>query len=232
MDIRKEPPLERLLRSFQDHATFMEKHFSEFLIKFDSDDSGIPDSKFFEQFDFKVKPFVWDKHSGRSSLHEAQNVLLNYVSDTCKLLQVIADDFIFTENNFVSKMLKYQDDYVIIGQKGITHDLPPAGSGGYAPCFTKKFIDATGGFGSHCNSDGFAFGVADHLKRNYGYDPIVDFPLYYRRLDPNSTQDPNCKYIEHCHHNSHKVYSIAARNIITNLEFDKKYDTIKRSDLE
>lgn len=50
---------------------------------------------------------------------------------------------------------------------------------------------------------------------------MIHFPLYYKRLDPDSTQDPNCKFIEHCHHNSHRVYSNAAKNIIANLEFEK-----------
>ena len=224
MDIRDDPPLERLLVSFQQHTSPIERHFSEFLIKFDSEDKGIPDNDFFNQFDFTIKPFVWDRHSGRSSLHEAQNTLLNYVGDHCKFLQVIADDFIFTEDGFISQMYQYADRYGIIGQNGITHDLPPNGSGGYAPCFTKKFIDATGGFGSHCNSDGFAFGVTDYLKKNYGYDPMIHFPLYYKRLDPDSTQDPDCDFIRHCHHNSHRVYSNAAKNIIANLEFEKKYN--------
>jgi hypothetical protein len=221
MDIREgEAPLGNLLDSFEALTSEEEKSKSEFLIKFDTDDKRIPSDDFFERYSFPIKKFVWDRHGGRSSLHEVQNVLYNHVREDCQFVQVIADDFLFTRPNFVEEILQYSGEYIIIGENGITHHIPPAGSGGYAPCFSTKIIDATSGFGSHCNSDGFAFGLADELEKLYGYEVIVDFPLYYARLDPESTQDPNCRFINLCHANGPRVFTRLAKNIMANIEIE------------
>jgi hypothetical protein len=221
MDIRRnKPPLVELLDSFEALTTEEEKQKSEFLIKFDEDDPKIPDDAFFDRYSFPIKRFIWGRHGGRSSLHEVQNVLYNLTSPNCEFVQVIADDFVFTRPNFVSEILEYSGKYVIIGEEGITHHVPPSGSGGYAPCFSTKIIDATSGFGCHCNSDGFAFGLADELTSRYTYNPIVDFELYYARLDPASTQDDNCKFLKCCHAGSSRVFPILARNIVANMEME------------
>jgi hypothetical protein len=229
MDLREgEAPLERLLDSFEALTSEEEKSKSEFLIKFDTDDKRIPPDAFFDKYNFTIKKFVWDRYGGRSSLHEVQNVLYNHVREDCQFVQVIADDFIFTRPNFVEEILQYSGQYVIIGEKGMGDHVPPAGSGGYAPCFSTKIIDATSGFGSHCNSDGFAFGLAEELEKRYGYQVVADFLLYYRRLDHLTTQDPDCKFIELCHANRSHVFTRLARNIIANLEIERSSMILSR----
>lgn len=229
MDLNPEnPPLERLLSSFEHHTSKFEKSISEFIIKFDLDDTHLPDDSFFNKFSFNIKPVIWDRHAGRGSLHTVQNTLLNFVRHDCKFLQVIADDFRFTRSGFISEMIPYQDHYIIFGDRAMKNDWAADGAGGYAPCFTKKIIDATCGFGPHCNSDGFAFAIKAALEKQYNYNPAVDFPVYYERMFDTvaSTQKVNCPYIKACHYGHEMgfgpVMDNCARNIFANMKLEGK----------
>lgn len=190
-------PMEDMLNSFERHTTVEEKSLSEFLIKFDSCDPYIPSDDFFENYNFNIKKYVWDRNGGRTSLHEAQTVLYKFIREDCKMVQIFADDFVFVRDRFVSDILNFRDTYSIISDSSV-HDWPPTeewgpsvgGAGGYAPCFSTRIIDAISGtFGPHCNSDGFAEELRKHLILEGDFDPFVDIAGYYRRVMRPSTQD-------------------------------------------
>ena len=180
-------PLFGLLDSFENNTSEEEKSKSEFLIKFDSDDQNIPSNEKLNSYSFDIQKFVWDRHGGRGSLHETQNILYNYVRKDCKFVQLIADDFLFTRQGFVSEILEHSDTYKITGSPGMTDFNCPPGTHGYCPAFSTKVIDALGGItGPHCNADGVACCLAEKLRENYDYE-IMFSPgngtNYYIRTD-------------------------------------------------
>ena len=221
IDIRedKDSNLKNLLDSFQNFTSEVEKAKSEFLIKFDDDDAFIPPPEFFNSYTFTIKRFTWGRHGGRSSLHEVERTLYNHVREDCQFVQIIADDFVFTRPNFVSEILSHRGRYGIIGEAGAatSEGKCPEGSGGYAPCFSTKIINAMGGMGPSCNADGLAYAILDVLKKEYNYSALIDFPLYYQRTDFSTTENNKCPFNQACKFNQQRSLKRLVKNIMNSI---------------
>ena len=190
-------PLLSFLGSFAAHTTDEEKSKSEFLFKFDEDDTFIPSDEQLNSFGVKIKKFVWGRHGGRMSMHETTSCLYKYVDPSCKFVQLGADDFVFNRSNFVTEILEHSDTYKMVGAPGgggsvfleARHWIPH-GTQGYMPAFSTKILDSWSGYtGPHAESDGVAKDVASYLRDEYGYE-VMFAPggneCYYVRQETRS----------------------------------------------
>ena len=148
----------RCLESIIDTTTEEERIRLEVLIKMDLDDTSIPDEiiktfkivhkgKYFELHrnyeGVHVRIFIYSRGEGRGDLHNALSYLGTLVSYESVMLMNIADDFIFTKNNWVTNILnlynsslKVNKGILIIGpcsetvsDPDIIISNPPAGEG-------------------------------------------------------------------------------------------------------
>lgn len=205
---RPDSNLPKLLDSFIEYTTEEERTNSEFLIKFDTDDNERPDLESYKE-KLSIKEYTWDRHGGRHSLHEVQNVLFKFVDDKVTWVQVIADDFEFTMDGFVDTILKQPIQYigVIVVDARITN--------GYAPCFSRKFLEICGGcFGPDSNVDEFVSELLKVMEKN-GLNLGVPMLPYYRRARIQILgEDQYNSFNKLCKENREKTWELMARNIM------------------
>lgn len=205
--------LNNLLKSFIDNTNNEERCSSEFLIKIDDDDDSIiEDIELFSDI-LNIKTFIWPQYGGRNSLHEVQYYLYKYKNENTKWIQVIADDFLFTRNNFITDILSINTDYLILGSDKC-NDL----CHGTAPCFSRKLCDAlAGSFGCHSNSDGFAFGLGEIMQKKYNINIISDIKPYYIRTQYHYTSEIHNKFNRITQDHSNLIYELLAKNLYLNI---------------
>jgi hypothetical protein len=182
---RKDNPtckIENLLESFDKNSNDWEKQQTEFLIKSDIDDDELDWSFLNEKkYGFTIKIFPWGRHGGRHSLHEIQHYLYRHINEKTKWVQVIADDFEFTRNGFVSEILNIPKAYAIIGRSG-------SNCGSYAPCFSRTLLDVFSFWTPSSNADGFAWDITKELQQTYKIQLYTEVKgPYYKRTVSNYT---------------------------------------------
>lgn len=217
---KKDNPDHRLLNllySFINCTTPEERQQSEFLIKFDDDDDTAGLENDIKKLDMDVKTFKWGRHGARAGLHETQHYLYRFTNAKTKWLQTFADDFEFTRKGFVSELLSIEDNYNFIGSE----DFCSPRCGGTAPCFSRKLVDACGGyFGPQANSDGFSSDLNALMLKFYGIDLCINIEPYYRRLSFESRSDPNVPFRTITGSFGNVTMNPTARNVALNMYFD------------
>jgi len=209
-----------LLNSFIQHTTPIEREYSEFLIKFDTEDDEEAILSILRQFDLNIKYFFWPQYGGRNSLHEVQSYLYRFKNPNSNWIQVIADDFIFTRPGFVTEILNISDNYNIIGTSNMaTMEL----CRGLAPCFSRKFLDACCGlFGPHSNSDDFSTYIDTEFFNRFNIKLGIDIDPYYWRVDLETSEDVHNKFNLMTKSNCEIIYELIIKNIYLNMLNDKR----------
>ena len=183
--------LKRLLDSAVAHVRPEERDQIEFLIKFDEDDDQRPPDRFFADYPFQIRTFVWSRGEGRHYLHHAQEYLFTERDPRSRFLLMTADDFYFTRSGFVSEILNRPEEFCILGPR-----RPPIESfagiyeneeairrwvvafGPLSPVISARLIEVCQNFGWQANVDSWVMGLSVVLNDLYGivlWRPIEPF---------------------------------------------------------
>lgn len=186
-------------------ATSDYKNF-ELLIKFDSDDPGVPDiSRTLLEYPYKIKFIKDGRQRGYVDLHRFYNRLLPLVSPRATMLGAIADDFVFVVKGWdeiiLSKQGIFEDDiFLIHGRFHPPYDrldyLRNPFSLGFslddmedlkiideAPFWSKSLINICGGFGQVSFTDAWTLALEHYLHHYFEINRTIFLqePVIYRR---------------------------------------------------
>ena len=165
--------VKRLLDSAVLHVAPEERDQIEFLIKYDDDDDQRPSDRFFAEYPFAVRTFVWSRGEGRHSLHHAQEYLFTQRDPRTRFCLMTADDFYFMRTGFVSDILSVQDEFCILGHMrpaieafdGIYENEEAirrwvVAFGCLSPVVSVRLIEVCQNFGWQANVDGWLMGLS------------------------------------------------------------------------
>jgi hypothetical protein len=167
----------------------------EFLIKYDTDDDGMPPKAFFERYPFKCRTFQWSRGEGRHSIHNDHMYLFAQHDPRARFVMIVSDDFTFNRKGFDQEILSIQDEYCFVGQQNL--DLQKCSgkmfdpqvqpywvNNGWAmclPCFTVRTAEVLQNFGWQCNADNWQTAILIMMYEKYGINMWRQIPRYYDR---------------------------------------------------
>jgi hypothetical protein len=165
--------LPRMLESVVQHVAPAERDRIEFLIKYDDDDDQRPSDAELSQYPFRIRTFCWARGEGRHYLHHAQEYMFAQRDPRSRFCLMIADDFFFTRDGFVTEILREPNEFCIIGT-----NRPPIESfagiyeneeavrrwvvafGALAPVVSARLIEVCQNFGWQANVDSWLMGLS------------------------------------------------------------------------
>jgi hypothetical protein len=171
-----------------------ERRHLEFLIKFDDDDDLRPPDRVLAEYPFAVRTFAWSRGEGRHYLHHAQEYLFAQRDPRSRFCLMTADDFRFTRLNWVSDILKVQDEFCILGPfvpaipsfTGIYENEEAirrwvTAFGDLSPVVSTRLIEVCQNFGWQSNVDSWLMGLSVVLYDLYGIIIWKPIERFYRR---------------------------------------------------
>ena len=166
----------------------------EFIIKYDSDDSQIPDDDFFNEYPFSIKRIVMARGEGRHSIHLDHMYCFAQRDLRSRFIMIGSDDFIFNRPGFIDDILNIKDEICVVGYAKPRVDLyknkwqDPTmievwkhNEGVCLPCFSVKFIEIVQNFGWQCNTDNWQTLLTILMYEKYNIDIFKTISPFYSR---------------------------------------------------
>lgn len=184
-----------LKRLFDSAVEFISNYDNvEFLIKFDRDDTSLPDDEFFDQYPFTIKRYIYNRGEGRKDLHLFYNYLFAQRNPKSRFVMILTDKAKFIRKGFDEDILSNEEEYCIVSPfKEIIKEKYlnkfkdnyrettkewKHWNGNNLSCFSTKIIEVTQGFGWQANVDNWEFllGLIMYSKYNINlWKPIDTF---------------------------------------------------------
>jgi hypothetical protein len=183
--------VEDMLSSLAEVSSPAEHGRLEVLLKVDTDDETFALTR---PYPFPVYSYRSNRAEGRNSLHHFYDYLFGRINEASKFVMVVSDDFVFIRKGFVDEILSKNAEICMVEES-----LFPTPLAKYVgcwrnqtewkqqhnmgcPCFSRRLIEVTSGFGFIADVDCWAMLLSILLLEDYGINIRKNIKPFAKRV--------------------------------------------------